>query len=335
MFHVIEGFYGKPWLLQERLDMIVFLAKNGFSGYCYAPKADKKLRQDCHLPYSEKELADLHRLANACDDYGLQFTVGLSPYLFLQTPDDPRLLDKLTQLKALKNCFLGIFFDDVASSDSQIAKHQIAFVDRIGKFFGAPPQIFCPTYYSFDPIIETLFGEMPAHYLEDLGHGLPQEVRILWTGESVITQHYNPKHLETIQAVLKRKPALWDNAFVNDGRKTSPFLPLGKVANYHEIKSNVQAVFINPMNQASLSQVNLLMAINNESLDQALEKLMPELAQDILCYLPVFTEQGLEQMTLEMHQELLHVFSKSKHPAAINITDWLNGVYRFDPDCLT
>ncbi|HEY4397239.1 MAG TPA: beta-N-acetylglucosaminidase domain-containing protein, partial [Acidimicrobiia bacterium] len=41
---VIEGFYGRPWSLTDRLEMIEFLAERGMNAYVYAPKSDPKHR---------------------------------------------------------------------------------------------------------------------------------------------------------------------------------------------------------------------------------------------------------------------------------------------------
>lgn len=44
--------------------------------------------------------------------------------------------------------------------------------------------LFCPTYYSDDPILDKVFGRRPSNYLEKIGT-LPQKVQIFWTGNFV------------------------------------------------------------------------------------------------------------------------------------------------------
>ena len=48
-----------------------------------------------------------------------------------------------------------------------------------------------------------------------------------------------------------------------------------------------------------------------------------------------FTEIGLAGFDEEMRQALNASFAQLQHPAANEVCDWLNGVYTFDPACLT
>lgn len=332
--HVLEGFYGKPWSLIERLDMLDFLARHQFAGYCYAPKSDKKLRGDILTLYSKQELDAIRVVAESAQDKGLIFTIGLSPIKLLGESNLDAWKKKCQQLLSLPGAVFAIFFDDIALNDAAIAHKQLDFIAQSNGFLEGRLRLFCPTYYSDDPILEKLFGEMPEGYFETIAR-LPESIGIFWTGQKVITQEYDCRSLALVNEKFKRKVTIWDNAFVNDGRKTSPYLPIGNIANYGDVGHSVNEIYINPMNQPALAQINLLMAKEGVSIEESLRRIAPELSEPIINYLLEFTEKGLDGLTLDAKQSMMSVFSDSQHPVAENILAWLNGDYVFDPACLT
>ena len=69
---VVEGFYGKPWTQEQRVDMMAFCEAHGLNAYIYAPKDDPYHREKWREPYPEsqrKKLAKLIRELNRvlCD----------------------------------------------------------------------------------------------------------------------------------------------------------------------------------------------------------------------------------------------------------------------------
>ena len=85
---VIEGFYGEPWSWGERTDYAIFLKKNGFSFYIYAPKADGYLRKKWREPFPKLLEEKLSKLAGQCHSAGIEFGLGFSPYEIYLTPFD-------------------------------------------------------------------------------------------------------------------------------------------------------------------------------------------------------------------------------------------------------
>ncbi|MCR8997980.1 protein O-GlcNAcase, partial [Brevibacillus laterosporus] len=53
---LIEGFYGKPWSHEERIDMLRFISQHGFNAYFYAPKDDAILRDDWQMHHSPAQM---------------------------------------------------------------------------------------------------------------------------------------------------------------------------------------------------------------------------------------------------------------------------------------
>ena len=83
---------------------------------------------------------------------------------------------------------------DLAHMQIQITKDVLAQTT-------AKKVIMCPTYYSFAPKLEKVFGIMPKNYFQDLGEGLPPEVDIFWTGPEICSQEYPESHMEEVNKV--------------------------------------------------------------------------------------------------------------------------------------
>lgn len=80
---IIEGFYGKPWEHQERLDMFEFMQANNLNAYIYAPKQDLYHRELWREPYKEEQLQLFKELIEKAGSCGINFTFAISPGLSL------------------------------------------------------------------------------------------------------------------------------------------------------------------------------------------------------------------------------------------------------------
>ena len=107
-----------------------------------------------------------------------------------------------------------------------LAPRQAAMVHFAGEQGGAERLLFCPSYYSDDPILDLAFGRRPARYLEDLGKLIDPAVEIMWTGPEVCSKELSTGHLARVGEELGRRPFLWDNYPVNDGQRMSRHLHL-------------------------------------------------------------------------------------------------------------
>lgn len=341
-FGVIEGFYGRTWTWSQRRNMLDFLSANGFSHYLYAPKADPFLRMHWQHNWPEPVFAELQALADYAMQQQQRFGLGLSPLSLVDAwGREPRqqLQQRLQQIRQLNPAALAILFDDIKGDKQHLASRQAEVLDVVAQYLPDTQLLMCPTYYSRDPLLPQLFGAMPENYWQQLGDLLPTEVDIFWTGEQVISEQYRAEDLHSISELLQRQPVIWDNSRVNDGRKTSPFLPIKPMLSPEAISGNVRGLLVNPVNQPALAMINLktllLPGSNSERLEQALQSLMPELQNAIQQSLHWFNHVGLESLKDEDKQQIKALFSSSSLPAAQQIMQWLNGDYRFDPACLT
>lgn len=348
---VIEGFYGREWSWAARRDYACFLRNAGYQWYIYAPKSDLYLRRHWQQRWPDDHFASLQQLRDCYLDQGVEWGLGFSPFgLQQQWTDSSRreLRDKLRQIKVLRPDILGILFDDMRGDIDGLAALQSEIVAEVMASDVARRYILCPTYYSFDPVLEQLFGQRPEQYWQDLGHMLDPEVGIFWTGDYVCSTAYSPESLAGITAQLGRKPLLWDNYPVNDGRVSSRFLHLyaytGRPAS---IAASIEAHVVNPMNLPELSKLPLLTLPANYRLGESYEPqqafvtgmeelgysdaFRQALVQDWTC----FQQQGLDLMGDAVSKALQAKYATFDDPAAAEIHAWLRGDYQFDPACLT
>lgn len=344
---VIEGFFGKPYTWDERAGMVRALAPAGYGFYLYAPKADAHLRRRWREPYGDADLAHLAAFAQTCRDAGVRFGVGLSPYqLFDDFNAEARvdLAAKLDQLSALGLADLGVFFDDMKGDRPDLAARQVEIVDWIAARTRADRLIVCPSYYTDDPVLDRVFGQRPANYLQDLGAGLDPAIALMWTGEEVCARAFSPGHLARVTDEMRRKPFLWDNYPVNDGPRMSRHLHLraftGRPAS---IAPHITAHAINTASQAVLSQIPALSLAESYAQGEAYEYgaafrraaqtvLGAELADAVERNLLLLEDTGLAGLDDERKTRLRARFAAFDHPAAREIVSWLDGGYAIGAD---
>ena len=113
---VIEGFYGRPWTHEQRLDLIPFLADHGMNTFAYGPKDDPLLRHEWREPYSGPELERLNELVGACREVHVDFMFCLSPGLSMRYSsegDRRALVAKYASIGTLGVTSFGLLLDDI------------------------------------------------------------------------------------------------------------------------------------------------------------------------------------------------------------------------------
>mgnify|MGYP001455134020 CR=1 FL=1 len=113
---VIEGFYGRPWSHDERLEMIDFLAEVGLNTFIYSPKNDLFTRQRWRDPYPEREAAELAELVTRAHAVGVDVHFALSPGLSMRysdPADTDAILAKFAQVADVGIDGFELFLDDI------------------------------------------------------------------------------------------------------------------------------------------------------------------------------------------------------------------------------
>lgn len=349
---VIEGFYGKQFKDEVRCTLFDALKAMGGSFYIYAPKEERALRQDLMRGVmGEKKLLRLEALKQKCADVGLDFGLALSPYNLTVSYDsikDKFLAIVRTYATRLQPEIFCLLFDDQTLEGCDSATVQNCIVkdvcdllpDSVKRF------IICPTYYTFDPLLDKLFGKRPDDYFKKLCVGLPERVEIFWTGNKVVSPAISTADLEAATEVLGRKPFIWDNYPVNDGKNISQFLflkPFGPRRNLEHVSSGHA---INPMLQGVLNiHIWQTLFAQYQGLDDTAiqERLTQDLtaqlgagAYVLIEQLHLLTDKGLNNLNALQKAMLIAACELEPKNAALNeIKAFLQGKYAFDPACLT
>ena len=113
---IVEGFYGRPWSHEQRLDMIRFIGERGMNRFVYAPKDDPLMRREWARSYDAEDLTRISELADACLEHGVDLVYCISPGLSIRYSSDAdadALLAKLASVAALGVRRFGLLLDDI------------------------------------------------------------------------------------------------------------------------------------------------------------------------------------------------------------------------------
>lgn len=342
---VIEGFFGPQWNAIARKSYAQFLQSYGGDFYIYAPKQDPFLRKKWREQWDAEYISMLRDLVKTFHDCHIQFGVGFSPFglgSVVSREDHAHLEKKLEIMNDLGIDMLGLFFDDMPTNEN-LASTQIEAFNVIKKIF-KKKIIFCPSYYTPDPILDKVFGQRPVNYLEDIAHGIASDVALAWTGPKVISPVLDNPHLEETAKILQRKPFIWENIFANDGPKNCKFLKMKHFTGRESSSLDlVEGYGFNMMNQAELSKILFLSSLNTlkgDSPEVGYEKALSDLTspafQDFLIRENnTILNLGLDQISDEQKQSFLSFLKNCSDPAAREVEDWLLGKYLVGTECLT
>jgi hypothetical protein len=279
----------------------------------------------------------------------VRFGVGLSPFEIYRAFDaeaQAALADKLAALDAFGLDDLAILFDDMRGDVPGLAKTQIEIMHWIGARTKASRLIFCPTYYTDDPVLDRIFGPRPPDYLADLGAAFDPKIELFWTGEEVCAHEFSCGHLDRVAEQFRRKPFLWDNYPVNDGPRMSPHLHLraftGRPA---RIGPHIAAHAVNPALQPILSRIPMLTLARSyakgdsyaygAAFDDAARTVVgPELAALLRRHLILFQDRGLDRMDEATVAEVAAMYANVAHAGAQEVLAFLRGDYRITPDMI-
>ncbi|WP_052338913.1 beta-N-acetylglucosaminidase domain-containing protein [Anaerobiospirillum succiniciproducens] len=344
---IIEGFYGKRYATEEREAIFNFAANNGYSFYIYAPKADKQLRDEWLNEISQEYKEELKDFASKAHASGIDFGVALSPLKLTANFEENQavLLERVKELCAASSCdIFCLLFDDMVKDSEDFGKVQNKIIKLVESQLPEHVKhfIICPSYYTDDPILDKLFGQRPEHYFEDLLEGMPERVNIFWTGPEVLSKDITVEHLEYVTKLLCRKPFIWDNYPVNDGKKIHNFLYINKFQGRRGLAPYVTGHAVNPMVQpllSTLAEVTLPLIYQdktNEEINfahlQRARELFGKATSMIIKYdnLDLLTRIGLNNMSTRDKVRFLEFSQMEDRPALKELADFIQGDERFD-----
>ncbi len=341
---IVEGYYGRPWPTNTRRSYASYLAGAGLNTCLYAPKGDAYRRKRWPEHWPAERWRELLALSRTYREQRVFWGVGLSPFELYRNygpGERRRLQEKLKRLAELEAPLLAILFDDMPGEMPSLAQRQSEIIADVVAWMPSVRVLVCPTYYSFDPVLEKHFGTMPAGYGQQLGRELPAGVDVFWTGNKVCSERVEATDIEAINKLLGRKVALWDNYPVNDGAVRSRFLYCEPLSGRDPaLAQGLTGHLCNPMNQGLVSLPALLglarlydcAEVDDSWLAGVLgEATWRRLSGDR----SLFQQQGLDGMGEARLAELATVYEQLPGEAAREVAGWLRGEYTFDPACLT
>src|SRR5919106_6485110 len=117
---VVEGFYGPPLSHEDRLDLLAWVSRWGFTCYGYAPKDEPLHRQRWRETYGDDDRARFAELLGRGKELGVDVALVLSPGLDWRDGDEAPLIAKLASFRELGAEVLGIAWDDVPPGGAQM-----------------------------------------------------------------------------------------------------------------------------------------------------------------------------------------------------------------------
>jgi hypothetical protein len=250
---VIEGFYGPAYSHEDRLALLRWMPRAGFTDYAYGPKDDAFHRAAWRSPYPAAQVAELAETLRVAQECGIRLTLSVSPGLDWRGADDHEaLVAKLRQLYDLGARSLGVYWDDVPPGGEDLGRAHGAGVAAAAA--GLPDDVrwmTCGTDYAFDGVTAYLRGFVAT---------LPSGVPIAWTGPDITSPVVSAATAEALTEALGHPLLLCDNWPVNDLGMASQ-LHLGP-APYREpaLREVVAGAGYNAMSLPLASRVPLTLA---------------------------------------------------------------------------
>ena len=250
---VVEGFYGTPWSHKARLGQLDFYRMCRMNKYIYGPK-DDPYHSSPHWrePYPEREAAQIAELADRARRNGVDFVWAVHPGKDIRWDgnDLDSLLCKFSQMYDLGVRSFAVFFDDI-SGDGTDPKRQAELLNALDRRFvkvkgDVAPLIMCPTEYNKS------WSDPKKGYLSTLGRKLDPSVRIMWTGDRVVSD-ITEDGLRWIEGQIGRPAYIWWNFPVSD--YVRDHMLMGRVYGLTAEGTDMMSGFVtNPMEHAEASK---------------------------------------------------------------------------------
>jgi len=341
---LIEGFYGNPWTHSERLKFPKYLTELGLNTYLYCPKSDPYLRKKWREGWPVDDWNHLMAFSFECRKENIFLGIGISPheiYVSYSHLEKVKLKEKINRILELNPGFICVLFDDMRGDFAGISITQANIANDVHRWSKGTKVLFCPTYYSFDPVLESIFGQKPIDYHETLGDLLHRDIGVLWTGSRVCSQTITYDHVNLVNKIFNRQVTIWDNYSANDGRERSKHLYLKPLPGRETaITDHVHGHLCNAMSQSELSLITLsglaklhARVSNPETWleDRFGKRVIEMISRD----LKEFEISGLDALSEARISELIEDYTTIDSIATSQIANRLRGQYKFDPNCLT
>ncbi|MBR5861530.1 MAG: beta-N-acetylglucosaminidase domain-containing protein [Bacteroidaceae bacterium] len=280
---LVEGYYGNPYSEADRMGLFEMFGRQKMNVYIYGPKDDAYHKSKWREEYPEAEGKKIAEYVNAAKANKVDFVWAIHPGddIKWNKTDSVNIVNKLKAMYKLGVRTFAVFFDDVWGGEGTRGDKQALLMnyitDELAKTYpDINPCIICPTQYNK--------GWSSGDYLSTLGTTMNKNVRIMWTGNSVVDM-INKSDMTWINNQISRKAYIWLNYPVTD--YCINHLLMGPTyGNDLDIADMLSGFVANPMEYAEASKVSLfsigdynwnMQAYDAESSwEAAIKYLMPE-----------------------------------------------------------
>ena len=270
---IMEGFYGHPYTMESRLNLLEYCKRYKMNYYGYGPKADPYHAGNWRLEYpttvtdqqrnlGQMSASDMATIAKKAKDCNVDFVWIIHPSLgsySINLSWVPEIMTKFEHLYDLGVRHFGVSVDDMSghpSNQGELA-HQVQLAidekwntegagdaDRVG------PVLFTPTVYALN------YGS--TYVLRSMST-IDSKIDIAFTGYDCFS-NVRAESFSTMANYIGRDPVFWWNNPVNDDYDEFLYLHGLTARWFIEQKaavSHMKGFLLNPMNQGQASKVCL------------------------------------------------------------------------------
>ena len=253
--------------------------------YIYGPKDDPyHSSPNWRKPYPEDEAVQLKKLIDRSELNHVDFVWAVHPGKDIKWNDEDRtaLLHKFELMYDLGVRSYAVFFDDISGEGTNPTQQSGLLNFLHNKFVkvkkDVKPLIMCPTEYNKG------WSNVEGGYLRTLGKELDPSIRIMWTGNTVVSDIDKPT-MAWINDQIQRKAFIWWNFPVSDYVRNH--LLMGPTyGNGQDIANDISGFVSNPMEHAEASKIaiygvadytwNMTQYDSEKNWLEALKVVMPE-----------------------------------------------------------
>lgn len=258
----IEGYYGNPWTTEDRVDLMEFGGYYKLNSYFYAPKDDPKHNSAWRVLYTEEELVDMKKIAEAGNKSKTRFVYALHPYMnnavrhhdeTLYQEDLQIIKNKLGQMLDVGVRQFSILGDDAGVPGNKPENYTRLMVDLTDwlkemqkEYEGLKTVIpFVPNDY---------MGDGSSSQLQTI-KDMPENIKIVMTGGKVwgeVSTEFTDKFTKN----MDRGPYMWINWPCTDNSKEHLIMGGGHVFLEPNVDpDSIEGIVLNPMQQSEPSKL--------------------------------------------------------------------------------
>ena len=253
----IEGYYGNPWSVEDRENLMTWGGYYKLNSYFYAPKDDPKHNSNWRALYTQEELDTLIKpLAEAGNASKCRFVYALHPFMYnaisfssdaAYQADLEIVQAKFEQVISAGVRQIAILADDANNVGSA---NYIKFLNDMTEWLAEMQEEYPDLKQTLPFCTVEYMGTGESYYAQ-----FPENVQIVMTGGRVWGEVSN-SFTTTFTNNAGRGPYMWVNWPCTDNSKNHLIMGGHKTFLQAGVDpSNIQGIVLNPMQQSEPSKV--------------------------------------------------------------------------------